>query len=90
MPKGGAGRHYRPTPAPGKDAPRCALGDGKTAIRSVAGVPLCRQHAGAAKQAAGSSPTLEGVRAWVQARQGKAAEPAMAAPATTETGALEG
>lgn len=85
MPKGGAGRHYRPTPAPGKDAPRCAVGDGKTAIRSVAGVPLCRQHAGAAKQAAGAAPTLAGVRAWAQAQQG---QPAEAVP-PAEAGAME-
>ena len=81
MPKGGTGRHWRQTPAPGKDAPRCACGDGKTAIRSVAGVPLCRPHAGAAKQAVGDSPTTERVRAWVQEHQAQPAAAEVASPA---------
>ncbi|HEY8745488.1 MAG TPA: hypothetical protein VIU62_20550 [Chloroflexota bacterium] len=65
MPSGGAGRHWHPTSSGGKDAARCACGEGRTAIRNVGGVPLCRQHAGACKAALGESLTGEQVRAWV-------------------------
>ncbi len=69
MPSGGAGRHWHPTPSAGKDAARCAVGEGRTAIRSVGGVPLCRQHAGACKAALGEPRTGEQVRAWVAQQQ---------------------
>ena len=69
MPSGGAGRHWHPTPSAGKDAARCAVGEGRTAIRSVGGVPLCRQHAGACKAALGESRTGDQVRAWVAQQQ---------------------
>ena len=76
MPKGGTGRHWRQTPAPGKDAPRCALEDGRTATQAVATVPLCRRHAGAAKSALGAEATSAAVREWVE-QQRRAVEPAV-------------
>ena len=69
MPSGGAGRHWRPTASGGKDAARCACGEGRTAIRTVGGVPLCRQHAGACKATLGEGLTGEQVRAWVSQQQ---------------------
>jgi hypothetical protein len=77
MPKGGAGRGWRPTRSRGKDAPRCACGDGLTAIRAIATVPLCRRHAGACHTALGEHPATADVRGWVEA-QTKQEEPAAA------------
>jgi len=72
MPKG-TGRHWRQTPSGGKDAARCAVGEGRTAIRTVATVPLCRQHAGACRGALGKEATSDQVRQWVSAQQAAAA-----------------
>ncbi|MCL4544489.1 MAG: hypothetical protein M1118_07815 [Chloroflexi bacterium] len=69
MPSGGAGRHWKPTGSAGKDSPRCACGDGRTARRSLAGVPLCRQHVGGCLQALGSDLSRDAVLQWVEARR---------------------
>jgi hypothetical protein len=50
-----------------------------TAIRSIAGVPLCRAHGGACKAALGREATTEQVRAWVAERQAAAPEATPAA-----------
>ena len=84
MPKGGTGRHWRQTPSGGKDAARCAVGEGRTAIRSIATVPLCRQHAGACRNALGPSPSAAQVRAWVEQQQRAPAAEEPAPPAEEE------